>query len=141
MSHYDCKECHRDPVSGHTPDCTRGKVLSSRLAEAAIHAAQLAILYQRGEANYDADALRSFSELKAAAADEIASARIKGDKDRENPDNRPHEIERLRTVLRRIADAAYVDHQSGNENFQYLQTVAEDALQVHADQGETQPYE
>ena len=135
MSHYDCKECHQDPVSGDAPDCTRGKALSSRLAEAAVHAAEMAILYRRGEANYDADALRSFSELMGDAADEIASARIKGDKDRENP------VERLRTVLRWIADAAYVDHQSGNENFQYLQTVAEDALQVHADQGETQPYE
>ena len=25
MGHYDCKECHRDPVSGHEQDCSRGK--------------------------------------------------------------------------------------------------------------------
>lgn len=27
MGHYDCKECHQDPVSGHAPDCTRGKAM------------------------------------------------------------------------------------------------------------------
>lgn len=42
---------------------------------------------------------------------------------------------RLRTVLQYIADAAYVDHQSGNENFEHLQSIARDALkggQPHA---------
>lgn len=28
MGHYDCKECHRDPVSGHAQDCSRGKAMA-----------------------------------------------------------------------------------------------------------------
>lgn len=66
------------------------------------------------------------------------SARITGDKDRENPvEGAPLEAttrqlaiecHRLRSVLRRIADAGYVDHQSGNQNFEHLQSIARDAL-------------
>lgn len=88
------------------------------------------------------------------------SARITGDKDRENPvegaprnpyrdlyartvntddliiggqlggSNRTLAAEcyRLRTVLQYIADVAYVDHQSGNANFEYLQGIARDGL-------------
>ena len=60
---------------------------------------------------------------------EYASARITGDKDRATQSSAPNEVNRLRTVLQWIADVAYVDHQSGNENFEYLQTVARDALE------------
>ena len=38
------------------------------------------------------------------------------------------ECQRLRTVLQYIADLAYVDHQSGNQNFEYLQEIARAAL-------------
>lgn len=38
------------------------------------------------------------------------------------------ECHRLRNVLRWIADTAYVDHQSGNQNFEHLQSIARDAL-------------
>ena len=58
-----------------------------------------------------------------------ASARITGDKDRATQSSAPNEVQRLRTVLQWIADVAYVDHQSGNENFEYLQSVARDALE------------
>lgn len=71
------------------------------------------------------------------------SARITGDKDRENPvegapygegligriDTLDSECQRLRTVLQYIADLAYVDQQSGNQNFEYLQEIARAALQ------------
>jgi len=59
------------------------------------------------------------------------SARITGDKGRENPAEGAHQCEegRLRTVLQYIADAAYVDHQSGNQNFEALQSIARDGLQ------------
>lgn len=57
-----------------------------------------------------------------------ASARIKGDKDRSVQSSAPTEIERLRDAIRWIADAGYVDHQSGNANFEYLQSVARGAL-------------
>lgn len=71
------------------------------------------------------------------------SARITGDKDRSVQSRAPTqritipteanrqlaiECHRLRGVLRWIADTAYVDHQSGNQNFEYLQSVARDAL-------------
>ena len=70
------------------------------------------------------------------------SARITGDKGRENPaegapygegligriDALSNECQRLRTALQYIADLAYVDHQSGNQNFECLQGVARDAL-------------
>lgn len=69
---------------------------------------------------------------------EPPSARITGDKDRENlvegapleAINRRLAIEchRLRSVLRWIADTAYVDQQSGNQNFEHLQSIARDAL-------------
>lgn len=59
---------------------------------------------------------------------QTASARIKGDKDRAIQSSAPNEVERLRTVLQWIADTAYVDHQSGNENFEHLQCIARDAL-------------
>lgn len=69
---------------------------------------------------------------------EPPSARITGDKDRENPvegaplevTNRQLAIEchRLRAALRWIADTGYVDHQSGNQNFEHLQSIARDAL-------------
>ena len=59
----------------------------------------------------------------SCALDEL----IAGDADlydvRADPENN-----RLRTVLQWIADAGYVNHQSGNENFEYLQSVARDAL-------------
>jgi hypothetical protein len=58
----------------------------------------------------------------------IASARIKGDEDRATQSSAPNEVERLRAVLQWIADTAYVDHQSGNENFEHLQCIARDAL-------------
>jgi len=99
----------------------------------------------------------------------IASARIKGDKDRATQSSAPNEVERLtkclakanagfeeyerryllgcddierltadnarlRTVLHWIADIAYVDHQSGNENFEHLQSIARDALSWGKDQ-------
>lgn len=38
------------------------------------------------------------------------------------------ECHRLRSVLRRIEDTGYVDHQSGNQNFEHLQSIARDAL-------------
>lgn len=38
------------------------------------------------------------------------------------------ECQRLRTVLQYIADLAYVDHQSGNQNFEYLQEIARAAF-------------
>lgn len=38
------------------------------------------------------------------------------------------ECHRLRSVLRWIADTAYVDQQSGNQNFENLQSIARDAL-------------
>ena len=41
-----------------------------------------------------------------------------------------HETERLRTVLRYIADVGYVNHKSGNENFEYLQRIARDGLRA-----------
>ena len=77
------------------------------------------------------------------------SARITGDKDRENPvEGAPYgegligridelesklrataiEAHRLRSCLRYIADVAYVDHHSGNANFEYLQRLAQSAL-------------
>jgi hypothetical protein len=49
-----------------------------------VHAAEMAILYRRGGVGLDADALRSFSEVMGVAADYIASAMIKGDKDMTN---------------------------------------------------------
>ena len=39
-----------------------------------------------------------------------------------------HECHRLRAVLRYIESAAYVDHKSGNANFEYLQSIARDGL-------------
>lgn len=70
------------------------------------------------------------------------SARITGDKGRENPaEGAPYgegligridaltiECQRLRTALQYIADLAYVDHQSGNQNFECLQGIARDAI-------------
>ena len=75
------------------------------------------------------------------------SARITGDKDRENPvegapygkgligriDTLDSECQRLRTVLQYIADLAYVDQQSGNQNFEYLQEIASAALDTRHD--------
>lgn len=72
------------------------------------------------------------------------SARITGDKDRENSvegapleaTNRRVAIEchRLRAALRWIADTGYVDEQSGNQNFEHLQSIARDALAQPKDQ-------
>lgn len=69
---------------------------------------------------------------------EPPSARITGDKDRENPvEGAPLEAttrhlaiecHRLRSALRWIADTGYVDQQSGNQNFEHLQSIARDAL-------------
>ena len=42
------------------------------------------------------------------------------------------ECQRLRTVLQYIADLAYVDHQSGNQNYEYLQGIADSALRINA---------
>lgn len=77
------------------------------------------------------------------------SARITGDKDRENPvEGAPYgegligriddleaklrataiEAHRMRSCLQYIADVAYVDHHSGNANFEYLQRLARSAL-------------
>lgn len=65
------------------------------------------------------------------------SVRITGDKDRSVQSRAPNrsalsilaiECNRLRGVLRYIADVAYVDHQSGNQNFEHLQSVARDGL-------------
>ena len=39
------------------------------------------------------------------------------------------ECHRLRGVLRYIAEVGYVDQQSGNQNFEYLQEIARAALQ------------
>lgn len=70
---------------------------------------------------------------------DIPSARITGDKGRENPaegasTNKWFAIEnrRLRTALQWIADASYVDHVSGNGNFEYLQQCAEGALKANS---------
>ena len=67
------------------------------------------------------------------------SARITGDKDRENPvEGAPTnrwlaiEVKRLRYVLRYITELAYVDHQSGNQNYEYLQGIADSALRINA---------
>ena len=67
------------------------------------------------------------------------SARITGDKDRENPvEGAPTnrwlaiEVKRLRNVLRYITELAYVDHQSGNQNYEYLQGIADSALRINA---------
>lgn len=38
------------------------------------------------------------------------------------------ECHRLRAALRWLADTAYIDHQSGNQNFEHLQSIARDAL-------------
>lgn len=69
------------------------------------------------------------------------SARITGDKGRENPAEGAStdkwfatENQRLRTALQWIADAAYVDHVSGNDNFEYLQQCAEGALKANSPQ-------
>lgn len=67
---------------------------------------------------------------------EPPSARITGDKDRSVQSRAPTdtnrqlaiECHRLRAVLRWIADTGYVDHQSGNQNFEHLQSIARDAL-------------
>ena len=70
---------------------------------------------------------------------EHPSARITGDKDRENPvEGAPTnrwlaiEVKRLRNVLRYITELAYVDHQSGNQNYEYLQGIADSALRINA---------
>ena len=47
----------------------------------------------------------------------------------ERIDTLDSECQRLRTVLQYIADLAYVDQQSGNQNFEYLQEIARTALQ------------
>ena len=44
------------------------------------------------------------------------------------------ECHRLRSVLRWIADTAYVDQQSGNQNFEHLQSIARAALAQPKDQ-------
>lgn len=69
------------------------------------------------------------------------SARITGDKGRESPAEGAStdkwfttENQRLRTALQWIADAAYVDHVSGNDNFEYLQQCAEGALKANSPQ-------
>lgn len=69
---------------------------------------------------------------------EPPSTRITGDKDRENPVEGAQrkqaiaalafECHRLRAALRWIADTGYVDQQSGNQNFEHLQSIARDAL-------------
>lgn len=67
---------------------------------------------------------------------EPPSARITGDKDRSVQSRAPTEAtrqlalecHRLRSALRWIADTGYVDHQSGNQNFEHLQSIARDAL-------------
>lgn len=47
------------------------EALAKRLEEGAIHAAEMAIVYRRGNANFDADALRTFSENMGSACDAI----------------------------------------------------------------------
>lgn len=75
MSHYDCKECHQDPVSGHAPDCSRGKAMDELI---------------RGDADlYDVPV-----DIGIPISGEHASARIMGDKDRENPVERPRPASR-----------------------------------------------
>lgn len=44
------------------------------------------------------------------------------------------ECHRLRAALRWIADTGYVDQQSGNQNFEHLQSIARDALAQPKDQ-------
>lgn len=67
------------------------------------------------------------------------SARITGDKDRENPvEGAPTnrwlaiEVKRLRNVLRYITELGYADGQSGNQNYEYLQSIADSALRINA---------
>lgn len=150
MSHYDCKECHQDPVSGHAPDCTRGKAMDDLIAgDADLYDVQRGAMTPEqcvmvcpqceGEGTY-ADGLdeaacsticthcESNGWIVDVHSYEYASARIKGDKDRATQSSAPNEAERLRTVLQWIADTDYVDHQSGNENFEHLQSIARDAL-------------
>ena len=112
MSHYDCKECHQDPVSGHAPDCSRGKAKNNLITNPS--PAYVKSLYAE---------IKDTSDLTS-----IASARIKGDKDWATRSSAPNEETHLRAALEWIADAGYVDHQSGNANFEYLQSVARDAL-------------
>lgn len=71
--------------------------------------------------------------------DDTPSARITGDKGRENPAEGAStdkwfaiENRRLRTALQWIADAAYANHVSGNDNFEYLQQCAEGALKANS---------
>ena len=130
MGHYDCKECHQDPVSGHAPDCSRGNTLSTRLTEASVHAAEMAIMYRRGGCSLDANILRLFSEIMGQAADEIASARIKGDKDRENPVERPqleydHTQEGTTNFERALSYARSLEIQADLSNSTYAAFMAE----------------
>lgn len=163
MAHYDCKECHQDPVSGHAPDCARGKAMDEMIAgDAGLYEVppsfesdptapipanvieQFARDLECGDFGNVNDALNSRmccdgqmcgcrgSTVGEYLAYELrtASARIKGDKDRTTQSSAPNEVERLRTVLQYIADAAYVHHQGGNENFEYLQGIARDGLKA-----------
>lgn len=74
---------------------------------------------------------------------EPPSARITGDKDRSVQSRAPTETNRqlaiechrLRSVLRWIADTGYVDQQSGNQNFEHLQSIARDALSKEPSHG------
>ena len=91
----------------------------------------------------------SLDRARAAIAYRTPSARITGDKDRENPvEGAPYgegligriddleaklrataiEAHRLRSCLRYIEGAGYADHQSGNANFEHLQGLARSAL-------------
>lgn len=104
------------------------------------------MLNRKGE--FEANGMVMFDRPCGAATmplyAEPPSARITGDKDRENPVEGAQrkqaiaalafECHRLRSVLRWIADTAYVDHQSGNQNFEHLQSIARDALAQPKDQ-------
>jgi len=134
MAHYDCKECHQDPVSGHAPDCTRGKAMDELIAgDADLYGFPQAfngctcMCHRRqgvrhffpccGPGAITKEWLKQAVEREGEAE---VGAGFAGDP--------PNEVERLRTVLQWIADTAYVHHQSGNENFEHLQSIARDAL-------------
>lgn len=130
MSHYDCKECHRDPVSGHAQDCSRGRAMDRLIRDdACLYDAPLDSAFS-AENVEDAEWLwanlpvgvRKFHEMPTHARALVchvvarfrlraaASARIKGDKDRGNPVERPQpdQSERIKELEDRLATAREV---------------------------------
>ena len=91
--------------------------LVSSLTSMSVHAAEMAILYRRGGAGLDADALRSFSDVMGAAAvfmgkrdaqiellTELAHQYLSDLRYPPVPDSRDRRIERIEAVLKETAD-------------------------------------